>query len=440
VFTARDLASRYGAYDSKSQSAELQLISPTGVLFGGRLDFVAGLYYFKEDYYIKSSIGLRSDFCSFLVPADPPYLQPACEASPNKADSAPADFNQTATDYAIYVQGDFAITDTVKLTLGGRWTTDDKSGSYVQVIANPFAAAFYAPENTPLKKSDDQLTYRAGLNWTPSQDLLVFASYSTGYKAGGFNSGQSAVALGQSRVFDKETSDNFEIGVKSTFVDARAHANLTLYRMNLNDFQDRAYDGLSFNVTNAGNLRHQGVEADGDIVIVDGLRLFGAVSYLDSEFTKYPNAMCLPYPAQADPSCTQDLKGERTTFAPEWQGSAGLQFEGDLGAGKLGYLLRTDASYLGERSVGTLNDGNPQANEDATTVLSARASLLFGADRRYSVSVFGDNLTDESSCTARFAQPLDSALGLRDPVSGGTVLLCSVTTPRTFGVSFKAVF
>ena len=437
LYMPRDLVARTGRYESTSQSQELQLISPVDQLFGGRLDFVAGLYYFQEDFFIGESNDMGVDFCRTLVPV---AQRPACNANPVRLGATVMDFNQDASNYAIYTQGNVGLTDTLDLVLGARWTKDEKDGSFVQVVNNPFLSTFRAPENTQLKIDDDQFTYRVGLNWRPMDDLLAFVSYSTGYKSGGFNSGAGNVALGQRRLFDKEESENIEFGVKSTLADGLARLNATVFRMDLDDFQDRAFDGTSFNVVNAGTLRQQGVELDGDVVVTENVRLFGALGYLDSEFTDYPNASCLPYPAQQNPQCTQDLKGERANFSPEWSGSVGAQLEGDLGVGSLGYQFRTDLNYMGEMGVSGLNDGNPQNLQASVTQLSARFSLLFGEDRNWSVSVFGDNLTDEGYCSTRFYQPLDSNFQLRDPVSGGTVVRCQVAPPRTYGVSLKAEF
>jgi iron complex outermembrane receptor protein len=168
--------------------------------------------------------------------------------------------------------------------------------------------------------------------------------------------------------------------------------------------------------------------------------LYGSLGYLDAKFASYPNAACLPYPAQVDPDCTQNLKGERPVFAPEWQGATGVQFQGDLPVGNMGYTVRTDVSYVGDMNVNQLNDNNPQGVQPAYTLVSARASLLFGAKRQYALSVWGDNLTDEGYCTGKVNQPFDNLLGLRDPVSGGTVMRCQVGTPRMYGVAIKASF
>ena len=144
----------------------------------------------------------------------------------------------------------------------------------------------------------------------------MFGSYSTGYKSGGFNSGGGNVALGQKRLFDKETTDNYEVGAKWTLADGAAHINGTLFRMDLSDFQDRAFDGASFNVINAGDLRNQGVELDAGWTPIDWMSCMRLLATSTLEFATYPNASCLPYPAQVNPACTQDLKGETPVYAP----------------------------------------------------------------------------------------------------------------------------
>lgn len=440
LYTTRYLLGRTGGYDSSSQSAELQLISPVDQLVGGRLDFVAGLYYFQEDFSILEQLGMLQDFCNTLLP---PAQRPACNASPNKLNATVLNFDQDATNYAAYTQANFRLIDNVVLVAGARYTKDDKSGTFDQQVNNPIAAALpiRAKEFDKLEKDDSQTTWRVGLNWTPTADLLFFGSYSTGYKSGGFNSGGGTVALGaERRTFDKETSDNYELGAKTTWAGGTAHANITFFRMDLHDFQDRAFDGTSFNVINAGNLRQQGLEADGDVMITDGLRLFAAVGYLDSEFTEYPNASCLPYDAQVNPQCTRNLKGVANVFSPEWTVSGGGEMRGDFGFADLGYLFRADLSYVADQNVNGIIDNNPQGFDPSYSLLSARYALLFGKDRRYSVAVFGENLTDEGYCRNRFATPFNTQLGLNQPVGGGTVMRCGVNQPRTYGLSFKAEF
>jgi iron complex outermembrane receptor protein len=436
LFMPADFLARTGRFASTSKSYELQLISPTDELWGGRLDYVAGLYYFQEDYFVGEQFGLGANFCG-LVPA---AQRPACAASTNKANATVLEFDQDAENLAAYAQSDIGLTDTVDLVLGARWTKDDKTGSFVQSVNNPFGGLLRAAEDSALELDEDAFTYRVGLNWKPNDDLLVFGSFSTGYKSGGFNSGGGNVALDQRRLFDKETTDNYEMGAKWTLADGRAHLNGTAFLMLLDDFQDRAFDGQSFNVINAGSVKNQGLEVDADWSPTDWLTLNAALGYLDAEFDEYRNASCLPYPAQVDPACTQDLSGERPVFAPELQGSAGVQLEGNLGSGGIGYMFRTDASYMDDINVNQINDNNPQGIQEAFTLVSARFSLYFGTGQRLALTLWGDNLSDEEYCTGRVAQPFDNLLGLRDPGTGGTVMRCQVNVPRTYGLTFKASF
>ena len=239
LFTTRYLLGRTGGYDSTSESTELQLISPVDQLVGGRLDFVAGLYYFQEDFSILEQLSMLSDFCNTLIapPAFTAAQRAACNASPNKANATVLNFEQDATNYAAYAQANFKLIDNLTLVAGGRYTKDEKSGTFDQQVFNAFAAAIplRAKEYAKLKKDDDQPTWRLGLNWTPTDELLFYGSYSTGYKSGGFNSGGGQVNLTapprpagpDGRIFDKETSDNYEIGAKTTLAGGLAHFNVT---------------------------------------------------------------------------------------------------------------------------------------------------------------------------------------------------------------------
>ncbi|HEU4957268.1 MAG TPA: TonB-dependent receptor, partial [Sphingomicrobium sp.] len=324
IFTPARILSRTGLFDSKSQNHELQFISPTEQWLNGRLDLVAGLYYFHEKYKQGENLHINDQFCDKIVrPVGGPGNL-LCHTALNNAggeqieNATVQEVHQTVDSYAAYAQANFHFTDQFFATVGGRYSKDEKEGTYDQ-FTNPFLATVRATEHETLPDiSDSRFTYRLGLNYEPNEDLLFFGSYSTGYKSAGYNSGAGFPALnGPRRVFDRETTENWELGAKSSWWDRKLTANLTFYRMNIKGFQDRAFDGTSFTVRNAGNLRHQGFEFDGTIKPVRGLSLFASVAYLDSEFTDYDQAAALPgFP----PGTTQDLKGKPATFAPEWSG------------------------------------------------------------------------------------------------------------------------
>jgi iron complex outermembrane receptor protein len=173
--------------------------------------------------------------------------------------------------------------------------------------------------------------------------MLFFATYSTGYKSAGYNSGAGSpslttvagVFLPQRRVFDRETTEDWELGGKTSWLDHALQLNLTFYRMNIAGFQDRGFDGTSFTVRNAGNLRHQGFEFDAVAKPLHNFSLLANVAYLDSKFTDYPLAPVLPGCAPSPPEHSgglygrwprsdADLKGKPATFRAQVSGRVGF--------------------------------------------------------------------------------------------------------------------
>ena len=472
VFTPTPVASRTGTFDSKSQNHELQFISPTKQWLDGRLDLVAGLYYFHEKYRQGENLHMNAQFCNLLVPVTGPPpgslpLRAMCNAfrtSTGGTDATVQEVHQTVDSYAAYAQANVRITDTFFATLGGRYSKDKKEGTYDQVT-NPFMATVRAAESLTLPDVDDEkFTYRLGLNYEPNEDLLFFGSYSTGYKSAGYNSGAGAPSLTtipvtppttppttqfvpERRVFDRETTENWELGAKTSWFDRRLTANLTFYRMNIEGFQDRAFDGTSFTVRNAGNLRHQGFEFDGLAKLARNFSVFASLAYLDSEFTDYDRAAGLPgcaprnnvIPAacQALPNQgqTQDLKGEKATFAPKWSGRLGFDWTGDIGSSGMNWGLNTNVSFISKHFGGLVNDANPQTIIDGYAILGARATLN-GADDRWSVSLFGNNLLNKQYEAGNLYQFLGTNLGLNNGVfTGSTAVRRLHADPRTYGAS-----
>lgn len=424
--------SRDSAFRSASQTHELQFISPKGEYLGGRLDFVGGLYYFEENFRLGERFAFTDAFCDIVVGLAAPALQPSCLSSP-MLDASTARFGQKLNSYAAYLQATYAITPTVDLTLGGRYTRDEKDGSFVQAIQNPAARLLRGPEATDLKFKDSRFTWRANLSWKPTRDIMFYANYSTGFKSGGFNSGGGAAPLGQARIFGSETVKDYEAGFKSQW-GRLLTLNANLFRMDIGDYQDRGFDGITTTVRNVGSLRQQGVEAEATLQPVRGFRLNGAVAYLDSEFRSYPNAAGLP-----GFGGTQDLTGKRNNYSPKWQGSAGAQYDADLGRSGWSASLRADATFVSDISLNADSNANPQAIQKGYALLGARITL-YSPDDRYSFALFGENLTDKGYCTYIFPQVLDNVFGLRDPATGGTVYRCAVGTPRTIGARLGVKF
>jgi iron complex outermembrane receptor protein len=431
IQTPLALVRRNQYFVSRSNSHELQFISPKRGLFNQHFDFVGGLYYYRETYAIDSVTDLLQDYCSPFIRNVLPTLLASCLAGPKEGAGADY-FDQVTTSKAGYLQGTLHLGEALRFTVGGRYTDDRKSGRMVQ-IRNNAAEVFHAPEDTSLRLNDNRFTWRAGAQIDVKRDIMVFATYSTGFKSGGFNSSFANRALGQARVFQAETVTNYEAGIRAEFFDRRLTANATLYRTTIDDLQDRGFDGLIFTTRNVGSLRQQGVEFDVSVRPVRAFTAGVSGAYLDSRYLDFRNAPNLPAFAG-----TQDLTGARANFSPKWQGNAFVQFQDKMPNG-IGLLARTDIRHQSAANVGSDSNNNPDTVEPRYNLVSARIGLT-SSDERFQISVFGDNLFDKGYCIQRVTQTAESLLGVRNALTGATAIRCIVGTSRRYGVQLKMNF
>jgi iron complex outermembrane receptor protein len=536
-----DLFNRVTTFEAETVSQELQLLSPTG----GLLEYVAGLYYYSEDYSIDQNFDLGADFCSpavgnlvaattggngqaqqlaiGLVSASlqaagipdpgatliatglitgtitteaqlialgiPAPLAPivlasaspatvgqvatgiggaasaACLAGPQTA-AIDGTFEQDLTSFAVYGQLTWNATDRLRVTGGLRWTSDEKDGSFETLInnpivappspTNPFGLQLRAPESVPdLEFDDNELTWLANVSYYVTDEIMLFGTASTGFKSGGFNSeGANRTLLRSERIFGSETVDNYEIGAKSSWFDNRMVANVTFFRTEISDFQDRQFDGVNFIVQNAGELVQQGMELDVQVQPVEQLYAILAVGYLDSEFDEFPNATNYPaVVAQTQainrqrlaaglpplPVPPLDLEGERNHFSPEWQMSLSAEWTDGLPGTSLDWFARAEYQVTDDQNVGAETNGNPQTIQDGYDLANFALGLR-GADGDWELTGFIRNAFDEEYCQTMFNQPIGTTLGLVDPVTLGGMQRCVLGIPQTYGVEMSYRF
>jgi iron complex outermembrane receptor protein len=248
-------------HESDDQVSQEFILS--GKSLADRVDWVAGLYYLRENIF--SDIYLPLSF-----PANPVGYD---TDSYNKGGN---------TSYAAYTQATYHLTDRWGLVLGARESYEEKSDT-IRVFANKFDA--YLLPATPLEHSWDSFTYRAGLQYQLSQDVLAYTSVATGFKSGGFNGrAQSDVFL----AFNPERATTYELGFKSELLDHRVRLNLAAYQTNYNDIQTTLnvvdpVTGVTTNiVANPADARIKGLELDSSFLVTDYLRFdVGATSTSD---------------------------------------------------------------------------------------------------------------------------------------------------------------
>lgn len=435
-----DFLPRVTNYATETLSQEIQFLSPGGETF----EYVTGLFLYDETYTIDQDFDLGADGCSILVGALAGATAAANCASQQQIGASDGEFDQETQSIAVYGQGTWNVNEQLSFTLGGRYTTDDKTGNYSNVVNNTWLTTLRLRDNDEQLALDagdfgdtEAFTYFANASYFPTDDIMLFGTISTGFKSGGFNSeGTFPNIPREERGFAPEESINYELGIKSQLFNNTLQLNATAFLMDIEDFQDRTFDGLSLIVRNAAELRVQGIETDFVWAPLDQLTFIGGLSYLDSEFQEYPNGSPLPA-APSSAGVLQDLSGETSHFAPEWQGSLVANWADDFSAWDgTEYFLRGETQYIGEQYVGTSTNLNPQTIQDAYQLFNARVGLR-ATDQNWEVNVFGRNLADEGYCVNIFDQPNGSAFGGVDNATNTGAQRCVPGDPQTWGVELK---
>jgi len=416
---AMDDMARETHFSSDSISQEIQLISPVGDVF----DYVAGLYYFQEDYEIDQTVHLGADFCPLTGPSA------AVCAAGDQYNANPGLFEQDAESLAAFVQATFHVTEKLDITAGLRYTDDEKIGSLLVTPNNLVTGALMgSAEDKILKFDDTQTNWMLNARYFFTQDIMGFATASTGYKSGGLNSlmtGKGGLTEAQ-RLFDSEEVTNYELGLKTTLLDGSMIANVTAFRTDIENFQDRSFQDLTFVIANAGELRQQGIELDVQYSPMQEWFISMGYAYLDSKFMSFDNASPLPGVAG-----TQNLAGTANRYSPEYQLSFTSQWTQPLADSGMEWFVRGEVMWTDEADVGSTTNNNPQTIQDAYSLVNLRAGLA-SEDGAWAASVFVENVADEEYCVGMFDQPNGGAFGTQ--INGTTLIRCVQGDPRTVGI------
>ena len=304
-----------------------------------------------------------------------------------------------------------------------RYTHDKRDGiSNTSTNGTPYAATSL-PFHYDVTVKGDNVSWLGSLSWKPTQDLLAYASASTGYKGAGLNL-NSSVTAGTPLVLRPEKVRNYEIGLKQQLFDRRVTLNLDGYWTVLHGLQANIYplNGAKSYLTNVGDVRARGIEADASWQATDRLSLTANGSFNDTRYTAYHNAPC---PVGGASVC--DLTGARVYQSPKWIGNAIADYRFDAGRGITPYVI---GRYAYRSSMfGTVDDG-PYGRIPAYGLASFRIGAVL-ANGRYDVSAWIDNAFDKT-----YYQNLNasSITGAATYGYGG-----QLGTPRTVGATLRVV-
>jgi iron complex outermembrane receptor protein len=321
------------------------------------------------------------------------------------------------------------ISDAVELSGGARFTSEKITGRLEQVYRR-FVAGLSPGQVVQGGFTDKNWSPQVTLSWKPSEDVLVYAAYKTGFKAGGFSSPAilPATATAANQSFKAETVEGYEAGVKFSALGGDLSGDATIYHYKYQDLQAPSFNAAvtAYFIQNAGSASQDGAEANLRYKVSQQLTVRGSVSYNDSRFIKFANSQCWAFQTAAE-GCVggvQNLGGRTLALAPKWVALAGANFQTEL-SDDLEFAASIDGKYSTGYYLGaTLN---PFSRQGEYATIDASARLMRDG---WELALIGRNLTNAYYAT--FAQ--DKALGPR----GQT--MAALAPPRTVEVQVRKRF
>lgn len=374
--------------EQEQWSQEIQLL---GDMLDGALNFVLGGYAFGE----KGNLHDYVTFGAGLLQVDGP--------------------GRVETEaYAGFGQADWRVSDFIGLTFGARYTKENKQYVGGQADVNGFnyklfncmatrpdglpspecAEALHFPfpdqpfryyPGEPDEQSFDNFSYKAGVQLHPTDDVMVYGSFSQGYKTGGWTTRLSN-PLEVAPTFGEETAETWELGVKSTLIDRMLQLNAAAFSTKYEGIQLNFQEGVSPTIQNAGDARIKGFEVEALFAPSDFFSVTTSVGYLDAYYTNVePQAQVAPNPFQLGVREGSDLPK-----APDWKFNVSPRVVFPVGAGEV--ILLADWTH----TTGMRNDteGTLLLLRPSTDIVNANVTYRPAA-ANWNLTVGGTNLLDE---------------------------------------------
>lgn len=398
--------------NSDTLTQELQLQSTSS----GPLNWIVGLYYynFDVDYSVRTEGAALAPLGRLQI----------------------VNSTMDTTSLAAYAQGTYALNQTTNLTLGIRYTQDERE--FEGTFRRPNAVApvpTFAQGTAPRKQTQEEPTWRLALDHKFNDDVLGYVSYNRGFKSGVYtmiNPNDDPV--------DAEVVDAYELGLKTDLLARRLRLNTSVFYYDYDDLQVQTIEQGNIRLNNAAKARITGGEVEMTALPTDQLEITAGIAVLDSEYKDFPNAdISAPNPAGGNFSCrtgqaapsmscpetvrptlsAQTAEGNDVARAPDFTGSLAARYAIPIPSGEIG--LSASAVYNG----GFHWEPDNRSEQDAYTLYNAQIHWRSPAER-YRVYAFGKNLGDQE-----YSQFL----------SGGSFGdIVSAAPPRTFGIGAEVRF
>jgi len=360
-------SSHFPSNETETDVLELRLVSSTDGFF----DWIAGFYY--EDS--------KTDWQQYTIYTGPPgqYLfgfLPLFEGMPPAID---AEGEQTSHEEALYGEVGLNFTDSTRLLLGYR-RSDVEYGT-LSTQDDGFFGAFTGSNllvGIPFDTQEDVNTYKVSLEHKFNENIFGYALASSGYRRGGFN---LPTFNSPFSTFDSDTLWNYELGLKSTWLDGRLVANISAYLLKFDDIQLVVQDPVTFNrsTQNVGSADIPGIELGVQYLLNENLR-FGFAGFLSN-----------PELNEDVPGGQSGKKGDRLPGSATESFSFSVNYERPLSNG-MGLFANAFYRYVGDR----LNDFNLDLDVKLPSYSLTDLRLGVNHPNGWSVALFADNVFDEA--------------------------------------------
>ncbi len=471
-------------------TAELRL---QGESFGGRLNYMIGGFFSDETIDQSISFSLGQDYgenvgALLFVPTGGALgpnpltvftgVDPAGTRNTNR-------FQQNALSYAIFTHNSFEIADGLELTLGARYSFEEKDGGFTQTSVDnqicpatlgafgagvipgalvptfiglgcfgftapadlPQAAFLPLPRTFQSEFDDEELIYTIKLGYEFDNTTNVYGSFTHGYKAGGINLDTTAAVGGADPTFRSELVDAYEVGLKTRLLDNAVVLNIAAFWEDFTDFQVLEFTGTAFQTFNVPKARTRGIEIESVIRPSDELTFNVGSTILKADY---------PEDCAGDQTAVQvvSLCGFELTNAPQivalfggtWEKplsdnvefflTGQVRMEADQRTSTQGIVPPGAAEIAAAGSLQAAIDAAPLIVadvQDGKAFINLRAGFRFGPDANYAIEGWVTNLTDEVVRGVTFNTTLRGS---------GAVNSRSAFTlpPRQYGVTLRARF
>ena len=309
--------------------------------------------------------------------------------------------SQVTTSTAVFFSADWFVADNWTLTAGFRWTEEEKdfvggasAPGYYPLRGEPWPGIFNPYE---AKAKWTETTPKLGLRYQPSDDAMFYASYSEGFKSGGFFARQANYLIDPS--YEPEYVKNYEFGWKTTLQDGRMIFNGAIFRSDYDDKQESILIPVDLSnvatvVRNASSLEMTGLELEVMYQVTQAWNVMATYGYLDSEYADYL-ADLTGDNIVTDNSALVPRNTPKNTFGLTTSYTAKVG-NGDLKA-RISYRHRSDME--------TNSSNNPLGTLDSISNVNATVSYTID---NYGVSLWGRNITDQrEERWATIALPVD---------------------------------